>query len=88
MGMWAIYLQALEAAEEEFWEGDCPVEVTAVAQAAGLDPAELWDRVEGQAQWVPTDMGYQGMVWLFAWGMKGFPDWQGQPGLERPPGGP
>ena len=76
MRMWDTYLKALEEAEEEWWEGDCPVEVTAVARATGLNPQDLWDRVEGQAYWVPTDTGYQGMVWLYAWSMRGHPDWQ------------
>jgi hypothetical protein len=81
--MWTAYLKALETAEEEWWDGDRPAQVTAVAKAAGLDPEELWDRVEGKAGWESHDTGYQGMVWLFAWEMKGHPDWAGVTPVPR-----
>lgn len=77
------YLKALRQAEEEWWEGDRPPEITAVAAAAGLDPQELWDTVEGSRGWEPHDTGYQGMVWLIAWELKGYPDWAGVTPVPR-----
>ena len=68
MSMWETYRKALVQAEEEWTEGDTPVEVTAVAMATGMDPAKLWDEVDGVRGWESRDQGYQGMVW---------PDWAG-----------
>jgi hypothetical protein len=75
--MWETYRNVLRQAEEEWWEGDRPCEVTAVARAAGLDPDRLWEEVEGVRGWESHDQGYQGMVWLIAWELTGHPDWQG-----------
>lgn len=74
--MWETYLAALAQAEEEWWDGDRPCEITAVAAATGIGPQELWDEVEGKRGWESHDQGYQGVVWMTAWGMKGYPDWQ------------
>lgn len=77
MALWGHYRKAIAQAEEEWSDGDRPCEVTAVAGAAGLDPERLWNEVEGKRGWEPQDTGYQGMVWLIAWEMRGFPDWEG-----------
>jgi hypothetical protein len=77
MSIWATYRKALAQAEEEWTDGDTPVEVTAVAKATGMDPAKLWDEVEGLRGWESHDQGYQGMVWLIAWELSGWPDWAG-----------
>lgn len=75
--MWEAYAAASRTAEEAWTENDCPVEIAAVAAATGLEPRKLWDEVEGVRGWESHDQGYQGMVWLIAWGMRGYPDWQG-----------
>jgi hypothetical protein len=85
LGLWRHYRAVIAQAEEEWSEGDRPCEVTAIASATGLDPQELWDEVEGRRGWESLDMGYQGMVWLIAWEMKGFPDWEG---VAPPPRAP
>jgi hypothetical protein len=55
MSMWKTYRKALAQAEEEWTDGDTPVEVTAVAKATGMDPAKLWDEVEGVRGWESHD---------------------------------
>lgn len=77
MKMWEIYSAALRKAEEEWWEGDTPPVITAIARATGLDPKELHDRIEGQLGWETHDAGYEYTAWFTAWSMKGYPDWQG-----------
>ena len=77
VSMWVTYRKALARAEEEWTEGDTAVEVSAVAKATGMDPAELWEEVEGVRGWESHDQGYQGMVWLVARGLSGWPDWAG-----------
>lgn len=46
--MWERYQAVLREEQRSWAKGDRPAEVTAVALATGLDPAELWEEVEGK----------------------------------------